>query len=244
MDELKRFRRRYVYPLLRPIVPYRTSTIASVTVYYRNHLDGGGRGIGHWFIPFLQSRGMPKQPRIFEWCAGPGFIGFALLAHGLCESLCLADVNPEAVAACRRTIEANRLSGRVSVYCSDNLRDIPATERWDLDVSNPPHFAEDYLHGAPTTEYSGDLRAHDPDWNVHREFFANISRFLNPGGVILLEENTAGSTADTFKTMIEESGLEIIFVQGSTGQRTTDARIYWIGIKKAGDTTPSWAIQL
>jgi hypothetical protein len=62
--------------------------------------------------------------------------------------------------------------------------------------------------------------------------------------VILLQENTAGSTADTFKSMIDEAGLEIIFVQGSPGQRTTDARIYWIGIKRAGDTTPSWAIQL
>jgi hypothetical protein len=142
------------------------------------------------------------------------------------------------------TVEANRLSDRVSVYCSDNLRTIPATECWDLVVSNPPHFAEDYLLGAPTAEYAGDLRAHDLDWNVHREFFANISRFLKPSGVILLQENTAGSTADTFKSMIEESGLEIIFVQGSTGQRTTDARIYWIGIKRAGDTTPSWAIQL
>ncbi|MGZ9104358.1 MAG: hypothetical protein ACXW3M_00750, partial [Rhodoplanes sp.] len=57
----------------------------------------------------------------------PGFIGFSLLAHDLCETLCVADINPEAVAACRRTVEANRLSDRVSVYQSDNLKDIPAS---------------------------------------------------------------------------------------------------------------------
>ena len=244
MDWLKRFRRYYIYPMFRPLTPYRTSNTASISVYFKHHLDGGGRGIGHWFIPFLQSRGMPKQRRIFEWCAGPGFIGFALLAHGLCESVCLADVNPEAVAACRRTVEANRLSERVSVYRSNNLRDIPATERWDLVVSNSPHFEGDYVLGEPTMEYPGDLRLRDRDWSVHREFFANVSRFLNPNGVILLEESTAGSTVDTFQNMIHEAGLEVMFVQGSPGQKTTHTGIYWIGIKRAGDTTPPWAIQL
>jgi isocitrate dehydrogenase len=131
---------------------------------------------------------MPKQRRVFEWCAGPGFIGFSLLAHDLCETLCLADVNPEAVAACRRTLEANRLSDRVSVYQSDNLKDIPASERWDLVVSNPPHFAGDYILGERTDEYRGDRRAHDPDWRIHREFFATVAPFLSTGGVIILQE--------------------------------------------------------
>jgi methylase of polypeptide subunit release factors len=184
-DQLKQFRRRHIYPLFRPFFPYRKNRFAAITVYYEKHLDGGGRGIGQGFIPFLQSRGMPKQRRVFEWCAGPGFIGFSLLAHNLCETLCLADINPEAVAACRRSIEANRLADCVSVYHSDNLKSIPASERWDLVVSNPPHFV-----GA-TDEYSGDLRAHDPEWSVHREFFATVKPFLSPGGVIILQENDA-----------------------------------------------------
>jgi len=110
---------------------------------------------------------MPKQPRVFEWCAGPGFIGFSLLAHGLCDTLCLADINPAVVAACRRTIARNGLAGRVSAYLSNNLRSIPATERWDLIVANPPHFIDQDV---------GDLRTHDPDWSVHREFFATVAR--------------------------------------------------------------------
>jgi tRNA G37 N-methylase Trm5 len=50
----------------------------------------------------------------------------SLLGHGLCETLCLADINPQAVEACRRTIEDNRLGARVAVYHSDNLAGIPA----------------------------------------------------------------------------------------------------------------------
>ncbi|MGZ8402864.1 MAG: methyltransferase [Rhodoplanes sp.] len=242
-DLLKQFRRRHchIYPLLRPLFPYRKNRFAAITVHYKKHLDGGGRGIGQGFIPFLQSRGMPKQRRVFEWCAGPGFIGFSLLAHDLCETLCLADVNPEAVAACRRTVEANRLSDRVSVYQSDNLKDIPASERWDLVVSNPPHFAGDYILGERMDEYRGDRRAHDPDWRIHREFFATVAPFLSTGGVIILQENNAGSTAETFRGMVEEAGLEILFVQGAAPQRTADGRIYYIGIKRAGDAAPAWA---
>lgn len=56
------------------------------------------------------------------------------------ETLCLADVNPRAVRACRKTIRERGLENRVTVYESDNLDAIPADERWDLVVSNPPHF--------------------------------------------------------------------------------------------------------
>ncbi len=240
-DQLKQFRRRHIYPLFRPFFPYRKNRFVAITVYYKKHLDGGGRGIGQGFIPFLQSRGMPKQRRVFEWCAGPGFIGFSLLAHELCETLCLADINPDSVAACRRTVEANQLGDRVSVYHSDNLKSIPSSERWDLVVSNPPHFAEAYIDGCRTDEYSGDLRAYDPEWSVHREFFATVKTFLAPGGVIILQENGAGSTVETFRGMIEQAGLEIIFVQGGAPQRMPIGRIYYIGIKRAGDVTPTWA---
>ena len=53
-------------------------------------------------IPFLRSRGMPKQKRAFEWCSGPGFIGFSMLGNGLCETLCLSDINPAAVSSCQQ----------------------------------------------------------------------------------------------------------------------------------------------
>src|SRR5437667_12662895 len=115
------------------------------------------------------NRRMPKQARTFEWCAGPGFIGFSLLGAGLTETLCLADINPEAVAACRRTIADNALAARVNVYQSDNLASVPSSEQWDLVVGNPPHYPD---------EFAGNLRAHDPDWRIHRAFFAQVNAHL------------------------------------------------------------------
>ena len=104
-----------IKPWLRRMRPYREATYSGVRVSYKSHLDGGGSTFGQDFIPLLRERGMPKVQRAFEWCTGPGFIGFSLLAHGLTETLCLADVNPEAVAACRRTVARNGLERSVAV---------------------------------------------------------------------------------------------------------------------------------
>jgi predicted RNA methylase len=229
---IKRLRRRHLYPLVRPLLPYRRASFGGIEIQYKKHLDGGGTWFGQGFIPFLQSRGMPKLQRAFEWCAGPGFIGFSMLGHGLCDTLCRADINPQAVEACRRTVAANALAGRVSVYLSDNLKSIPPSELWNLVVANPPHFADDYLE---------NIRFHDPAWRIHSGFFADVGRHLQPSGVVVLQENTAGSTVETFRPMIEQAGLAIVFVQGEQPQRTPDHRFYYIGIMRAGDSVPAWA---
>jgi SAM-dependent methyltransferase len=229
----KTFKRQYYKPLKRHYAPWRTVAYGDIRVHYKKHLDGGGTYFGQDFIPLLKSWGMPKQQRAFEWCAGPGFIGLSMMANGLCETLCLADINPEAVEACRRTIADNGLASRVSVYESDNLKDIPPDEKWDIVVSNPPHFDDGY--------YEAELRAHDPGWRLHREFLRDVGNFLKPGGVIVLQENNHGSTAATFQRMIEESGLQTVFVNNEIPQLTPDHRFFYLGIMHKGATVPDWA---
>jgi methylase of polypeptide subunit release factors len=223
---------QHIKPLLRQMRPYSETTFGGVRVSYKPHLDGGGSTFGQDFVPLLRKRNMPKVQRAFEWCTGPGFIGFSLLGHGLCDTLCLADVNPEAVAACRRTIARNGLAAKASVYLSDNLKDVPATGQWDLVVSNPPHFTDSGI---------GHLRYHDPDWRLHRGFFGGIGRHLKPGGVVVLQENNAGSTPATFTDMIAQTGLKTVFVQDASETRTEKPHMFYLGIMRAGDDVPAWA---
>jgi len=220
-----------VKPWLRRIKPWRVKNFGGIRVQYMKHLDGGGAWFGQDYIPLLKSCDMPKQERIFEWCSGPGFIGFSLLGHGLCETLCLADINPQAVEACRRSIEDNRLGNRVAIYHSDNLANIPASEKWDLVVSNPPHFVDDFV---------GDLRGHDPDWRIHRGFYAKVGQHLKPGGVLVIQENNRGSTAETFREMIEAAGFAITFVHDGRPERTPGDHFYYIGAIRRGDAAPDW----
>jgi SAM-dependent methyltransferase len=228
----KQFEHEHVKPLLRRLKPWRTATFGGIRVSFKTHLDGGGSSFGQDFIPFLRKRRAPRFGRVFEWCAGPGFIGFSILGHGLCDSLCVADINPEAVAACRRTVAANDLGARAAVYRSDNLDGIPPAEQWDLVVSNPPHF----------DETAQDLRSSDGGWRIHRKFFSAVGRHLKPGGVVLLQENNAGSTVEDFRPLIEEAGLSVAFVSGGEPVRTQTFRMYFIGIMRRGDFAPAWAV--
>jgi methylase of polypeptide subunit release factors len=213
----RRFDHQYIQPLLRRIRPWRQKVIAGVNVHYMKHLDGGGTSFGQGYVPLLRRWNVPKQARVFEWCAGPGFIGFSLLGNDMCQTLCLADINPEAIEACRRTIWDNRLAGRVSIYHSDNLASIPPSERWDLVVGNPPHFIDAYV---------GELRSHDPGWRIHRTFFATVGPHLNPSAVMVLQENNRGSTVETFRAMIEDAGLSVVFAHNCATERTDDHSYY------------------
>lgn len=176
---------------------YRLARYKNLKVAYLPHLDGGGQGFGQSFLPVVRTL-FGKVGRVFEFCAGPGFIGFSLLAHGLCESLCVADINSDAIAAARETVRRNRLKDCVSVYLSDGLNDIPSSEKWDLVVSNPPHFRD---------AYEGSLRHHDPEWALHRHFYANVGRFLTSTASVLVQENYQGSNEQDFRAMISAAGL-------------------------------------
>ena len=57
--------------------PYR-----DLRVCYRPELDGGGTALARAFVEFVARRATRTYAIAYEWCAGPAFIGFALLAEG------------------------------------------------------------------------------------------------------------------------------------------------------------------
>ncbi len=192
-------------------ISYKTVSYKNIKVNYLPELEGGGRGFGQEYIRVIREK-VGKVDHVFEFCAGPGFIGFSLLAQGLCNRLTLADINPEAVGACQKTIEDNDLEDRVSVYLSDCLDSIPVSEKWDLVVSNPPHFwtGSEEVH-------KQDIRTYDIDFRVHRKFYQDIKKFLKPDGSVIIQENgnvnRPGFTRlEDFTSMIGEGGLEIVEV--------------------------------
>ncbi|MDQ3761155.1 MAG: methyltransferase [Actinomycetota bacterium] len=181
---------------------YNIVDYAGLQVAFQPNLEGGGRYFGQDFVPLV--RGIfGKVGRLFECCAGPGFIGFSLLAHGLCESLVLADINPAAIDAINETVQRNRLHDKVTFYLSDGLSRIPKTERWDLVVGNPPHYSSQ-LSSTPS------LITDDNDWRFHRRFYQEVGAFLAPGGSILIQESSEGSVPKDFLPMLADGGLDHI----------------------------------
>jgi predicted RNA methylase len=202
---------RKVVPRLRAKQDIETvvTSYGGIAVFDRPELHKGGMSFGQDFPRVLNELGVGRRPRMFEYCAGPGYIGYSLLAAGWCETLALADVSPNAVAAARRTAAFNHMEERVAVYESDALDQIPADERWDLVVSNPPHFLPD----AQGTE---DIQVFDKDWAVHARFYESVKRHMEPGGLVVMVENAAGSDPRLFEQMIRAGGGLPVTVHAGT----------------------------
>ncbi|MEE8360252.1 MAG: class I SAM-dependent methyltransferase [Candidatus Omnitrophota bacterium] len=181
-----------------------------IEVNYVPRLDGGGMGFGQEYLQVVKEK-FGKIGHVFELCAGPGFIGFSLLANGLCDRLTLADINPEACKACEDTIKKNNLQDRVSVYLSDCLDSIPQDEKWDLVVSNPPHWAtlEDAKHEEGTADKK-DIKKFDLGLEIHKRFYKGIRKHLKSNGSILLQENGRATKPEDFTEMIKENNLKLI----------------------------------
>jgi predicted RNA methylase len=177
-------------------------TYKGIEVYSRPHLEGGGITYGKDFVPVVKSM-FPKLDTICEFCSGPGFIGFQLLANKLCDNLVLTDINPEAIEMCNRTIRKNKLNGRVRAYISGGLKNVPKNEKWDLVVSNPPHFfTQSKFHEA-------DIKLDDKDWKIHHEFYSAIKKHLKINGHILFVENFNEAKPEFWKSFIEKHGLKV-----------------------------------
>lgn len=186
---------------------------AGLVVFDRREQHWAGLALGRDFPRVLNELGVGRCRRMFEFCSGPGYIGYALLANGWCETLALSDIDAESIATAMRTAAYNGIEHRVAGYASDVLDGIPEDERWDVVVANPPAFESH--PDKPLAEGEWD-RGFDPDWSVRRRFYASVKAHMNPGGVVVMSENIRGSDPDVFAEMIRAGGGEPHAVHAGT----------------------------
>lgn len=205
-------------------------TAGTIDVFYENALNGGGMKQAGYYLDIIKSK---YKNRIFkkcyEWCSGPGFIGFSLLGHGLCKSVCFSDIYSPAIDCVKDSIAYNDCNG--TAYLGKDLSCLPATEIFDLVVANPPHFKQTAdFHS--TSKH--DIRINvDLDWQAHKDFFSNIKKNLALDGIILLQENTDGSALDVFLPFINQSGLKITDVFCNRDYCSDQNSLYYIELTHA-----------
>lgn len=211
----------------------KTWQYGSLKVFYTPALDGGGIMFSKQFIRFFKYHSYYHHfPKLLEWCSGPGFLGFAMLAEEICDELVLIDVNPAVEPCIQATIRENRLEGQVRYYISDNFKQVPPTEKFDLVVGIPPRYVNINPQHPRGPEFMNDLRARDEDWHIHEEFYKEVGRRLNPGAHIFLSEMEPYKQAiyipqqeripfdireeipmDLFKEMMDEGGIQFVDAQ-------------------------------
>lgn len=189
-----------------------SETWKSISVFFDEEVMGGRRLFADDFLGLLYAVQPPHPARhLLEWCSGPGFIGYALMANGFCTDLTLAENREAALEAAAYTAMKNKIEDNVTLYKSLDLSGLPSDRQFDLVVGNPPYFPNRVML---EEVHKADPKANpciyvDPDWQLHKKFFSDIRRFLAPNGRIILLESTNASHLETFRPMIEGNGLKI-----------------------------------
>lgn len=201
-------------------------------VYYDSWMEGGGTWFGQDYLEVIKQRYPDRKfNRCYEWCSGPGFIGFNLLDNDICKSLCLSDKFEPAIVRCDQTIKEANLTNCANAYCCEKVSKLPEYEKFDLVVANPPHYLE-----CPGDDNYQRI-AVDQNWQAHREFYQSIRQHLEPTGIILLQENQAGSLngVKDFEQFIVGNGLKITgyFTSNRFYDTNGPTQIYYIEVKLA-----------
>jgi len=201
--------------------------VNDLDVYYTNETNGGGEAFAEDYCNAIDGL---YPGRVFdnalEWCSGPGFIGYAMLATGLCKRITLNDLHQPALDMAEITKLKNpEFADKISIYPGSTLENIPESEKFDLVVANPPHYTSKYFAsislgydkmGIVMGPRNAEILV-DEKWQAHTNFYRDIKKHLTPDGIILIQENQAGSPHrnGSFNMIIENAGLKVTGVFNS-----------------------------
>jgi hypothetical protein len=188
--------------------PFIKNTLSRTMLLYYETVEIDGIGCRKEFSELIRNT---KQKRFYnrahEWCCGHGAIGFQLLEDGLCANLVLTDKHPPATQGCEFTVCANDLKNNVTVYCTDDLANLPESEQWDLFVANPP-WRSKFLPG-PAVSDDIMRKMFDVDWKTHDILWKNIDKYTTHDADIYLYEDVRFSNVDTWKDQIAQANLKV-----------------------------------
>lgn|GEM_PF-1662767 len=190
-------------------------------VFDREDLNGGGLWHAQNYSRALLDLGIGPCERIFDFCSGPGYIGYFLLASGYCKTLAMTDISQAATDVARYTASYNRIEDIVSIYTSDALEQIPESEKWDLVVANVPVPEQDLALSSNIIDY-------DVQGKLHCRFYGSVKKFMKPGGLILALNTRKHSSAEYFRPMIEEGGGQIVETMIQKDFRGVASDRYWL----------------
>lgn len=152
------------------------------TIEFTPDLNGGGPVVAPVFKNLLSGK---QFDTAFEWCAGPAWIGMWLLENNICKTLVTGDINEKSVRYVQMTAKNNNYN--VRSYVSDNLKQIPKHEKFDLVVASPPNYCN-IQESHPLGYLRHDLRPSDVDWEIHKDFYRNIGEYLNKDAEMYISE--------------------------------------------------------
>lgn len=169
-----------------------------------------------------ETRQLKRNPRVLDLCAGTGCIGLAVAAGIKDARVTLGEISQEAIRVCKKNIQNNHLSGRVSVVQLDVRLEPPKfLGLYDLIVSNPPYVTAEQME-----ELDPSVKNYEPrlalygGWDgldFYRAIVKNYTPLLRPGGCMCFEFGM-GQEPDVCHILMQQ-GYELVKIARDSGER-------------------------
>lgn len=167
------------------------------------------------FSPYVESR----PQRVLDMCTGSGCIAIAIAMHFEGETeVDAVDISDDALAVANINIEGYGLEDVVTPIKSDLFSALPAGDKYDLIVANPPYVDADDLASMPEefkSEPALALGSGEDGLNCARRILADAADFLTHDGVLIME---VGNSADALCQAFPQVPFHFIDLKkGGTG---------------------------
>lgn len=180
---------------------------------------------------------------ILDICCGVGIVGLTIYSRlrdeSIVRELAFADINIFNINSLKRTIEINNLDellgNRIKYWLSDGLNHIPPGSKFDIIISNPPHFVTKTHSDRPLTP--GRLGSFDADWSFHKAFYGRCHEFLTERGEVWFLECSVASYDHSLRTSegelkpFIEANPKLEYIRRTTEPLDTD--FFWMITRKA-----------
>jgi release factor glutamine methyltransferase len=137
-----------------------------------------------------QAKGM-TEPRVLDLGTGSGNLAVSIAKYQPTAQVMAVDLSPDALAVASRNAAKHGVAERVTFLRGDLFGPVPAAERFDFIVSNPPYILHDEIAGLEP-----GVRDHEPHLALDggADGFAVFDRivkqakdYLKPGGFLIVE---------------------------------------------------------
>ena len=115
------------------------------------------------------------------------------------------DISPDALAVAKMNVDKHHLNHQIHLSLSDVFNAIPATQCFDLIISNPPYVDEEDMQSLPA-EYHHEptlaLAAGRDGLDIVHRILQGAAKHLNPHGILMVEVgNSSGALVEAYPTV-------------------------------------------